>query len=249
MHKLAIISDIHGNGLALDAVLEDLAPFTPDRIVCLGDALQGGPQPDYVAARLRSLACPVVLGNADDYLLTGADSGAEAISPERRERMEAVREWQRARLSAEDVAFTRSFLPVIEVPLDGGQRLICFHGSPRSYDDVITPLTPDEEVRAFLEPQPDTFYTGGHTHVQFVRHFGRTFHFNPGSVGFAYRHDQPEERFRADPWAEYALLSVSAAGRLSLEFRRVPFDVERLRDIYLSSGRPFAEIGIAEYSA
>ncbi len=244
--KIAVISDIHGNGLALDAVLEDIADLTPDQIVCLGDAIQGGPQPDYVAARLRDLACPIVLGNADDKLLTGTDSRAEPLSPERRERFDAVREWQRSRLSPEDIAFIQSFLPVIEISLSDTKRLLCFHGSPGSYDDVIMPLTPEEDLRVLLDPQQDTFTTGGHTHIQFLRHLGRTFHFNPGSIGYAYRHGQPKEQFRADPWAEYALLSVSG-DRVSLEFRRVPFDVVRLKEIYVSSGRPFSEVSLAEY--
>ena len=108
------------------------------------------------------------------------------------------------------------------------------------------PQTPDEEVRQYLQPQEKTVYTGGHTHVQFVRHFGRTFHFNPGSVGLAYRHDQPEDQFRLDPWAEYAILSAHS-GNLSLEFRRVSFDVQMLASIYKTSGRPFAESSISEY--
>ena len=123
------------------------------------------------------------------------------------------------------------------------------HGSKQSFDDVILPTTGDEEVRRFLEPEDMTIYTGGHTHIQFVRHLGRTFHFNPGSVGLAYRHDQEEgANFRTDPWAEYAVLTVSD-GRVALEFRRVPFDAERLIAVYRSSGRPFAEDLIRQYSA
>jgi hypothetical protein len=82
--------------------------------------------------------------------------------------------------------------------------------------------------------------------MQFLRHFGRTFHFNPVSVGVAYRHDQPDDHFRLDPWAEYALLA-SRSSSLSLEFRRIPFDVQLLVSVYKSSGRPFAESSIAEY--
>jgi predicted phosphodiesterase len=246
--RVAILTDIHGNLLALDAVLADLAPLAPDRLVCLGDAIQGGPQPAETVARLRELACPVVMGNADDYLLTGADSGAEPTSEQRRRELEEVRAWQLARLSADDLAIIGGFQPTVELPLGGGRRLLCYHGSPRSYDDVILPLMPDDELLAILDPQEDTIYTGGHTHVQFVRQLGRTFHLNPGSVGYAYRHSQPENAFRADPWAEYALLTVDGA-RISLEFRRVPYDVARLIAIYEASGRPYAAKRVAEYSA
>jgi predicted phosphodiesterase len=244
--RVAIISDIHGNLLALNAVLADLAPLAPDRIVCLGDAIQGGPQPAETVARLRGLGCPVVMGNADDYLATGADSGAEPTSEEGRRQLEAVRAWQLAQLAPADLQFILAFRPTVELPLDGGWRLLCYHGSPRSYDDVIVPLTPDDELHALLEPRDDTVYAGGHTHVQFMRHLGSTFHLNPGSVGFAWRHGQGEGQFRADPWAEYALLTA-AAGLIALEFRRVPFDAERLIAIYRASGRPYSEERILMY--
>jgi predicted phosphodiesterase len=244
--RIAIISDMHGNCVALDAVLTDLRRTPVDRIVCLGDAVQGGPQPAEVVQRLREMACPVVMGNADDWLLTGVDSGAEAIPDERRKSMDDVRNWQLSKLSPEDQAFIRAFQPTIELPLEDGRTLLGYHGSPRSFDEVILPQTPDEEVRQYLNPQDSSIYTGGHTHMQFIRHFGRTFHFNPGSVGFAYRHDQPDDNFHADSWAEYAILT-SNGDRLSLEFRRVPFDVKTLIDVYQSSGRPHAAAAIAQY--
>jgi predicted phosphodiesterase len=244
--RLAIISDIHGNCVALEAVLADLKHEPVDRFVCLGDAIQGGPQPAGVVARLRELAWPVVMGNADDWLLTGNDSGAEQISDARRKQMNAVRAWQLSQLTPQDLAFIGAFQPTIRLPLDDQRWLLCFHGSPRSFDEIILPQTPDEEVARYLNPKPHTVYTGGHTHVQFIRHFGQTFHFNPGSVGFAYRHDQPEGGFRADPWAEYALCS-SNGGRLSLEFRRVSYDLMPLIEAYHASGRPHADSGVAQY--
>jgi putative phosphoesterase len=244
--KIAIISDIHGNCVALEAVLNDIKGQGADQIVCLGDAVQGGPQPVQVVACLQELHCPVVMGNADAWLLTGTDSGAENIPQERRLRMDAVRSWQLTRLSEDNLAFIRTFLPTVQIQLDDERILLCYHGSPQSFDHVILPQTPDEEVRGYLEPNEQTIYTGGHTHMQFIRHFGRTFHFNPGSVGVAYRHDQPDDHFRLDPWGEYALLT-SRPGDLALEFRRVLFDVELLNSVYNTSGRPFAELAIAEY--
>ncbi len=244
--RIAIMSDMHGNCVALDAVLNDIKQAGVDQIVCLGDAVQGGPQPVEVVARLQELNCPVVMGNADDWLLTGFDSGAENIPEERRVRMDAVRDWQLTKLSEGDLDFLRAFQATVQIKLDGERTLLCYHGSPKSFDHVILPQTPDEEVRGYLEPQEPMMYTGGHTHMQFIRHFGRTFHFNPGSVGVAYRHDQPDDHFRLDPWAEYALLS-SSSRTLSLEFRRIPFDVGQLISVYRASGRPFADSSIAEY--
>lgn len=244
--KIAIISDIHGNCVAFDAVLNDIKQTGVDQIVCLGDAVQGGPQPAEVVARLRELDCPVIMGNADDWLLTGTDSGAENIPEERRVRMDTVRDWQLTQLSKSDLSFIRSFQPTAQITLDDERTLLCYHGSPKSFDHVILPQTPDDEVRGYLKPQEKMIYSGGHTHLQFIRHFSRTFHFNPGSVGVAYRHDQPDDHFRLDPWAEYALLSFQS-GNLSLEFRRISFDVQSLLSVYKASGRPFAELSMEEY--
>jgi predicted phosphodiesterase len=240
--RIAVISDIHGNCVALDAVLADLRRRPADRLVCLGDAVQGGPQPVETVARLRELACPVVMGNADAWLLTGEETGAEGASAQLRE----VRAWSLAQLSDDDRAFMAGFQPTVEIALDGGRRLLCFHGSPRSFDDVLLPETPHEEFRRILGPFDAAALTGGHTHTQQLRRLGDAMFFNPGSVGFAFAHHQPDDDFHADPWAEYAVLTVEEE-RLALEFRRVPFDVAALIEVVRASGRPHADEAIARY--
>jgi len=141
--RIAIISDIHGNCVALDAVLADLRHEPIDHVVCLGDAIQGGPQPAQVVARLRELGCQVVMGNADDWLLTGTNSGAEQISEERQVQLDAVRSWQLSQLTAEDLAFIGNFQPTVRISLDNDRSLLGFHGSPRSFDHIILPQTPE----------------------------------------------------------------------------------------------------------
>ncbi len=240
--KVAIISDMHGNCFALDAVLADLARHPADAIVCLGDAVQGGAQPAETVARLRKLGCPVVMGNADAWLLTGEETGREETATSK---MLEIREWSLSQLSPADRTFIESFQPTIEIAL-GEYKLLCFHGSPTSFDDLIFPETPEEEFQRYLGEHQPALMTGGHTHLQFVRRLGNTFFFNPGSAGLAYNRHQPEEGFKVDPWAEYAILS-SEGDRLSLEFRRVPFDVDELVSIILSSGRPYADEMAAQY--
>jgi len=244
--RLAIISDMHGNCIAFDAVLADLKLHPADGIVCLGDAIQGGPQPAEVVMRLCELACPVVMGNADAWLLTGQETGAEVISPERLRKMNAVREWSLAQLSADDRAFIAAFQPTVTIPLTPARNLLCFHGSPASFDDLLLPSTPEDEFQKILGPHAANLLTGGHTHLQQIRRIGDSFFFNPGSVGLAYSHTQPEEAFRVDSWAEYAMLNVEGE-RSALEFRKAPFDVAALIRIYRESGRPDAEEAIAQY--
>lgn len=246
--RIAVFSDIHGNNVALDALLIDLGQNPADYLVCLGDAIQGGPQPAGVVSRLREIGCPVVMGNADAWLLTGVETDQEAISEERRRTLDAVREWSLAQLSSEDRAFIQGFQPTVEVRLEAGQKLLCFHGSPASFDDIMLPDTPHELLFKLLGEYRADVLAGGHTHVQYLRRIGvdGRFFFNPGSVGLPYSHHQADEGFQADPWAEYALLT-SEGPRLALEFRRVPYDVAPLIDVYKQSGRPYAEQAIAQH--
>jgi predicted phosphodiesterase len=244
--RIAVISDIHGNDLAFEVVESDIRQQKVDQIVCLGDAIQGGPQPAAVVQRLRRLDCPVVMGNADIWLLSGIETGNEEIPPERLKKMEAIRLWSLSQLNADDQEFIADFQATITVSLEKNLDLLCFHASPDSFDDVILPAAPQEDFQKFLGTYADHILTGGHTHAQQIRRNGELFFFNPGSVGLAYSHNQPDDQFHADHWAEYAILT-SANGNTSLEFRRVPFDVQELIHIYRGSGRPFAEEAIAQY--
>jgi predicted phosphodiesterase len=240
--RVALISDIHGNCFALDVVLADLRGQSVDQIICLGDVIQGGPQPTKTAQRLRELGCPVVMGNADAFLLGEEQDATEPIPQQTRD----VRAWTASQLSADDQAFIRSFQPTVETPLEDGQRLLCFHGSPTSFNDVLLPRTPAEDWERMLGPYAPAIMTGGHTHTQQLRRIGAGMFFNPGSVGLAYDVLQAQDQVQMNAWAEYAILT-SEQGRLSLDFRRQPYDVEQIIEIYRASGRPHSDSRIAEY--
>ncbi len=169
--QLAVISDIHGNYFALEHVLEDIRRQGIEQIVCLGDAIQGGAQPAETIQCLRALGFPVVMGNADDWLLTGIETSPNEQTSEQQQ---AVREWSLAQLSSEDLAYIRQFHPTIEIPLEGGKTLLCFHGSPHSYDDILLPDTADETFRQLLGGFDATLLTGGHTHTQQLRRLGNS---------------------------------------------------------------------------
>jgi predicted phosphodiesterase len=242
--RIAIISDIHGNCFALDIALADIRENSVDQIVCLGDAIQGGAQPAQTVARLREIKCPVVIGNADAWLLTGKATGKESVSSQQI----AVREWSLAQLTDDDRKFIESWgtRPTIEIDLGDGKKLLCFHGSPYSFDDIILPETSEEDFRQMLDGYEALALAGGHTHTQQIRRLDDSIFLNPGSIGFAYAHNLPDDAFHADAWTEYAILSYDDA-RVALEFRRVPYDADELIRIILASGRPFAEERAGQY--
>jgi putative phosphoesterase len=245
--QIAVLSDIHGNNVAFESVLADIQRQTIDQIVCLGDAIQGGPQPKQTVDNLRTLDCPVVMGNADAWLLSGIETADEGIPPERKKKMEEIRLWSLSQLNEDDREFIADFQATVTIQLEQSLNLLCFHGSPKSFDDVILPAAPQEDIEKILGAHARQILTGGHTHAQQIRRNGELFFFNPGSVGLAYSHHQPDGQFHADNWAEYAILTSEKNRQTSLEFRRIPFDVNELIHVYRESGRPYTDEAIAQY--
>jgi predicted phosphodiesterase len=230
--RLALISDMHGNRVALDAVLADIERIGVDGGVCLGDVAQGGPQPAEALDRVRELGWPVILGNADDFLLRIPDDSPEPIT----ERQLAVREWTRSRLTPAHFELIESFSPTVELELPGGRTVLACHGSPRSYDDVLLPET---EPGPAYETDADVL-AGGHTHLQWTRRLGHALFVNPGSVGLAYDRHRPSDEIRPTPIAEYALLHADEAG-VAVEFRRVPYDLDAVLAAAAAGDRPDAD--------
>lgn len=241
--QIAVISDIHGNCFALDKALEDIRRQGIEQIVCPGDAIQGGAQPHETVERLREIGCPIVMGNADAWLLSGAETSPHEQATEQQL---AVRAWSLAQLSTHDRAFIQQFQPTIEIALEAGQKLLCFHGSPHSFDDIILPNTSEDALKQLLGGFDAMLLTGGHTHTQQLRHLENATYFNPGSIGLAYIWQTLGEKFEVAPRAEYAIVT-SVGESIGITFRRVPFDFDELARIIRASGRPFAEQSLSMY--
>jgi predicted phosphodiesterase len=121
--RVAVISDMHGNDIAFEEVEADIRQRKIDQIVCLGDAIQGGPQPAAVVQRLRALNCPVVIGNADAWLISGVETADEGIPSERLKKMGDIRNWSLSQLTEDDRAFIANFQPTVTLNLEDGLDL------------------------------------------------------------------------------------------------------------------------------
>jgi putative phosphoesterase len=218
--RIGLISDIHGNLFALETALAELDKERLDDLVCLGDVAALGPEPGAVLARLRGLNCPVVMGNTDAWLLGPPPSDADEI-----DRM--LIPWCLAQLSDADLTYIQSFPPTIEQSLGAGGTLLCFHGSPRSYDDVIVSTTPDDVLDALLGETHVSMFAGGHMHLQMVRRHGDAHLINPGSVGLPGVGPAGAQRNRHARWAEHAIVEADG-DRLEISLRRTPLDIDRM---------------------
>jgi len=237
MQKIAVLADIHGNLPALDAVLAKIRAEGIERIVCLGDVATLGPQPREVIARVRALGCPVVMGNTDAILLAlqrdestmGDDWSNEAFD-----------QWCANQLTDDDLAYLRTFQPTISLSLGDYVTLLCYHGSPRSYDERITAETPDAALHEMFAATPAHLYIGGHTHQQMLRRHWDVLVLNPGTVGFVKDAIAPATSIRNPSWAEYAVIAYDG-GQFDVSLRRVPFDLDALFAAFDASGIPRAQ--------
>ncbi|MCA9995710.1 MAG: metallophosphoesterase family protein [Anaerolineales bacterium] len=232
--KIAILSDIHGNLVALEAVLADIAHEAPDQMVCLGDVAATGPQPGEVLTRLRELGIPIVQGNTDEWLLNPEPWGGDS---DFYRRVCDIDLWNAGLLTAVDRAFLQTFQKTVTLDL-GGQSLLCFHGSPRHNKDIIVATIPDTELSSFLDGLAATIFAGGHTHQPFARRYQDKLLLNPGSVGMPYL--RVNGQAQTPPWAEYALLT-DTNGRFSVDLRQVAVDVTAVHQAAFASGMPHAE--------
>ena len=241
--RLALIADIHGNLPALDAVLAELDRDGVEQIVCLGD-ISIGPQPVETLERVRSIGCPVIMGNWDLWLVEGMprlDGGQLG------EVLDATCAWAGSQLSPEQRDLLTGFVPVVELEFPDGEQLLAFHGSPRSFEDAIFATTPDDELERMLDGRSALVHAGGHTHFQLVRRFGESVLVNPGSIGLPFRRALPGI-MEVAPWAEYGLLKHED-GRVSMELRRAPYDVEAFLTAMRESGMPHVEWWAARWTS
>jgi predicted phosphodiesterase len=223
--RIALISDIHANLPALDAVLADIA--ARDGIIAtyhLGDLVGYAPWPNEVVAKLREVGIEGVSGNYDSTLATDyKHCGCKYEDPQQEELSHVSYAWTRENVSAE----TKGFLGLLPFRLDlaplGGHsvapRVILVHGTPTLNTVYWTEDRPDSFCAQMAEiagaKKGDTI-AFGHTHLPWHRDVGGIHFVNTGSVG------RPKD---GDPRAGYVVLDVSAE-KTTVEFVRVSYDVD-----------------------
>ena len=238
---LAVFSDIHGNLGALEAVLADIEKMGADKLICLGDVASFGPQPRETLHRVQTLVCPIAMGNADWEMLDATAREALRASAMTFD----IVSWCAEQLSDADRDFIRTFQKTVKLELDG-LPILCFHGSPNSYNDEIVATTPDETLAEFFQDCAPLMF-GGHTHTQLLRRYQNLIFVNPGSVGLPFEM-LSDGSARNPAWAEYALVEV-IKGQPSITFRRIPYDITPLLKAAKTSGMPHAETWSADWSS
>ncbi len=221
--RLAILSDIHANLLAMEAVLADAEAHHVDGFAVAGDLITDGPDTVEVLKRVRSLQCPVIMGNREDYILRYRNGGKPAWDGSLQ--MAAVL-WANKSIGDEDFCYISTLPEQVVVELDCGQSLRVVHGSPFSMYDLLKPHQDMAAVEKSALAVQEQVLVFGHNHIQWSGMVHGRLLLNPGSVGV---------HFNGECKAEYAILTCED-GRLSVELKRVPYNFAALERRLETSG-------------
>lgn len=234
MDRIAVIADLHGNMPALEAVLDDIAQHDVAEIIVLGDLVGKGPYSDRVVDRIRGIGATVIRGNWDDAM--------------HMEEVSADFKWYQNQLGPERIAYLVN-LPVQVSFYMSGRYIRLFHSSADDLQHRVFPWSPREELLGMFanhefvggsdQPVPDVVGYAD-IHQPFILSFqGKTL-FNAGSVGNSL--DITE--------SSYVILEGEYEGRrrtgFSINFVRVPYDIEEAVRQVRESGMPFVEEMIRE---
>ncbi len=231
--RIALLSDMHGNLVALDAVLADIATQDPvDAYWLLGDLAAMGPEPVGVVQRLRALPnLQAVRGNTDRWLtdihqefpLTPAAISQAARANESEPlQLAYAMVWAQGALTASgDLAWIAALPLEYRTVLPDGTRVLCVHASPGQDDGLgVRPVMSDAEVAAALDDASADLLFVGHTHWALDRTVNGVRVVNLGSVSLPVL---PDLR------ASYVILDADAAG-YQVQHRQVDYDHQRVID-------------------
>jgi len=236
--RIALISDVHANLPALDAVLDDIAARgDADATYHLGDLVGYAPWPNEVVARVRARHIAGVAGNYDSTVATDyKHCGCRYDDPRQEELSHVSYEWTRRHVTPETKRSLAELPFRIDVRPAGGHTagatLVLVHGAPTLNTVYWTDDRSDDfcaKMIAGAGVRHGDLLAFGHTHVPWTRTVGGVHLVNTGSVG------RPKD---GDSRACYAIVELDPARAATIEFRRVAYDVDRAVAAIDASGLP-----------
>jgi predicted phosphodiesterase len=232
--RIAILSDPHGDLVALEKVILDLGALEPvDEVLVGGDLAQGGAQPAEVVDLIRERGWPAVRGNADDLLVRLADGWTpeEALRPGTAthgtvpESLIPDALWAVNRLGPERIEYLRTLpLSIVLGPFGFGS-VVLVHATPWSTEDVVLPDADEELAERMVSEAGARLLVYGHIHTQYVRRVGEATLMSVGAINGS--ND-------ADPRPAYAIVELGET--ITVQPRRVDWLLEERLDAYAAAG-------------
>lgn len=233
--KVAVISDIHGNLLALQAVLEDIKNNGIEKIFILGDLAFCGPQPDETVSFIRDNMSQHVSiqGNTDLMIVKATGEEGDPYTPKLEMMANALRYSQKV-LSDENKEYLAN-LPVKHTEAFGPLKVLFVHGSPRRNDEGITADMKYSKLDEIFADVEENMIFCGHTHIPITHQSSGKTIINVGSVG---------RPFGENPRAVYAILDVTKVEQreFDIEHRYVKYDLQKAAEQLVQCDFEGAEI-------
>jgi predicted phosphodiesterase len=228
--RIALLSDIHGNLIALEAVLAELARCGPfDELVVAGDLVWAGPWPAEVVDRVRSLNCAVVQGNTDAFFRRGPD---DTPPGKRDHRFAEHLEWMLEQLGHQRAAYLANLPAAHSIRPDGAGELLVVHANPYDLDHPIFPTFSSADLDELLSPdgaEPEwNALAFGHIHTPFSLRWRGRLLVDVASAGLPMDGDQR---------AVYAILTWDGSAWQG-EHHRVPYDLRVVARQMTTGGMP-----------
>jgi putative phosphoesterase len=214
--RIAILSDMHGNSAATGSVLADIDAARPDEVLCLGDLVGYGAYPNEVIDLVRARNIPTIMGNYDDGVgFDRDDCGCAYKDAGERERGQASLMWTRSVVDDDRKAYLRTLATELRREIHG-VRLRLVHGSPRRMNEYLFADRDEKSLARIARGADCDVLVFGHTHIPWTRDIAGVRMVNTGSVG------KPKD---GDPRAAWVLLTVDENGAVSVETRRLDYDI------------------------
>jgi putative phosphoesterase len=228
--RIALLSDMHGNSAATEAVLADIDAARPDETICLGDLVGYGARPNETIDLVRERGIPTIMGNYDDGVgFDRDDCGCSYKDDGERERGQASLMWSRGVVDAGRKAFLQGFVPELRREVNG-VRIRFVHGSPRRMNEYLFEDRDEGSLRRIAAMADADVLVFGHTHRPWHREIDGVLFVNTGSVG------KPKD---GDPRACWVLLTIREDGTVEVDTRRVDYDIATMAAaIRLADGLP-----------
>lgn len=237
-HKIAILSDIHGNTTALAGVLEDAKNLGATEYWLLGDIFLPGPGANDLVALLKDLPITAsVRGNWDDCVLE-ALGGQYGLEDPQEIQLLRMTQYLMERLNPEGIDWLRN-LPMVAKKEVEGLRFSLSHNLPdKNYGGDLLVENGTEKFDQLLDEATDVAVYG-HVHKQLLRYGSQGQQIiNPGSIGMPYFNWEGLKNHRA----QYALLEVENSELVNIQFRKVAYDYEAELESAQTKGLPFIEM-------
>ena len=212
--RIAVISDVHGNNVALEAVICDIQNQGINHVIFLGDLVMVGPEPNLVINMLKALNPLCWLkGNTDIWLDEMSDDWRPNTEKERE--LYQYYQYAKSRLDGGQIEYILG-RPITETVECMGTSILCVHGSPRAVNEIMDYRVPLEYLTQMIESVKEDIIICGHSHVPYIGEHNGRYIFNVGSIG---------KPLDGDNRASYGIINLESEAKPEFEIRRIHYSI------------------------